>query len=92
MNQQDKTNDQVWGRREVLSLLFTDGGTCINFQFLLLPKIATEGESSRRICYCAERLGTERESRSRVSPCKTLVAILLNVDSVMDALILWTFC
>lgn len=31
MKEQDKTNDHVWGRREVLSLLYTDGGTCVSF-------------------------------------------------------------
>lgn len=42
-NEQDKTDGQVWDRKEVLSLLFTDGGTCVGFGLLLLPKTFNKG-------------------------------------------------
>ena len=43
VNEQDKTDGQVWGRKEVLSLLFTVGGTCVGLGLLLLPKTFNKG-------------------------------------------------
>lgn len=42
-NEQEKTDGQVWGRKEMLSILFTDGGTCVGLGLLLLPKTFNKG-------------------------------------------------
>lgn len=42
-NEEDKTDGQVWGRKEMLFVLSDGEGTCVGFGLVLLPKIFNRG-------------------------------------------------